>query len=155
MSYRRVASLALVLASAGCGILHPDGSGPGDLEHNRERWEATRPSAYTMVIERHCFCPEPTRGPVRITVQATIPTSRVYTDSGEAVLAELAPVFPTIDGLFDVLRDAYDRDAHEVRVSYDEDTGIPFDIWIDYHEDAVDEELGFIVVLPLDVGPGS
>ena len=59
------------------------------------------------------------------------------------------------DDLFDVLMDAFDRDAHEVRVTYDEATGIPADIWIDYEENTADEELGFAVTVPIDTDPGS
>lgn len=155
MRYRSVAWVVFLLAVAGCDILDPDHGPREELEENRARWEAARPPAYAMVLERLCFCPQETRGPVRITVQGTIPTARVYTDSGEAVPAELGPVFPTVDGLFDVLLDAYDRGAHEVRVTYDDDTGIPVDVWIDYHEDAIDEELGYQVTVPIDVPPGS
>jgi hypothetical protein len=155
MSRTRAVSIALVLASAGCGILDPGESGREELEENRERWEAIRPVAYAMVIERRCFCPAPARGPVRVTVEATIPTGRVYADSGEVVPAELAPLFPTIDGLFDVLADAYARSAHEIRVSYDEGSGIPVDVWIDYQETMADEELGFSVLVPIDVESGS
>jgi hypothetical protein len=70
-------------------------------------------------------------------------------DSGEPVPGDLAPHFPTVDGLFDVIKDAMDRDVHQLRVTYDGDTGIPVDIWIDYEANAVDEELGYQVTLPL------
>lgn len=155
MSYRSGASIVLLLAVGGCGILDPVSGRRAELEQNRERWEATRPPAYTMVIERQCFCTVEARGPVRVTVQGTIPTQRVYPASGEAVSAELAPFFPTVDGLFGVLLDAYDRNAHEVRVTYDEDTGIPVDLWIDYEENTADEELGFSVTVPIDAHPGN
>ena len=153
MSYRRYLLFALALTAAGCGILDPDGGAQGELEDNRERWESVRPVAYAVVIERICFCGEEARGPVRVLVQGTIPTERVYTESGQAVSAELAPFFPTIDGLFDVLADAFDRDAHEVRVTYDGETGIPVDVWIDYEQYTADEELGFAVTVPIDTDP--
>ena len=153
MSHRRYLLFALILTAAGCGILDPDGGQRGELDDNRERWESVRPAAYAVVVERLCFCGGEARGPVRVLVQGTIPTERTYTASGQAVSAELAPFFPTIDGLFDVLADAFDRDAHEVRVTYDEETGIPVDVWIDYEENTADEELGFSVTLPIDTDP--
>lgn len=51
--------------------------------------------------------------------------------------------------------DVIDRDAHELRVTYDQSTGIPVDIWIDYDEHIADEEQGYSVTLPIDTDPGS
>lgn len=155
MTHRRTLLLAVALTAAGCGILEPGGGLRGELDDNRERWESLRPASYAVVVERLCFCGVEARGPVRVLVQGTIPTERTYTDSGVVVSAELAPFFPTIDGLFDVLADALDRDAHEVSVTYDEETGIPVDVWIDYEENTADEELGFAVTLPIDTDPGN
>ncbi len=148
-------TLTLTSAVAGCGILDPDGGARDELEDNRDRWESTRPASYAMVVERLCFCGEEARGPVRVTVQGSTPTERVYTGTGEPVSPEFAGLFPTIDGLFDVIEDALDRDAHEVRVTYDLTTGIPADIWIDYDDHIADEETGFSVTLPIDTDPGS
>jgi hypothetical protein len=50
-----------------------------------------------------------------------------------------------VDGLFDVLRDAMNEGAHEIRVTYNPANGVPIDFWIDYSENTADEELGFIV----------
>lgn len=148
-----VLTLTLTLAVAGCGILDPDGGVRGELEENRDLWESTRPAAYDMVVERLCFCTDQARGPVRVTVQGTTATERVYTGSGEPVSSDLASLFPTVIGLFDVIEDAIDRDAHELRVTYDQSTGIPVDIWIDYDEHIADEEQGYSVTLQPPAAP--
>jgi hypothetical protein len=140
----------VVAGITGCGILSPDGGVRSELEENRERWEGARPTSYSVTVERLCFCGPDWRGPVRIRVEGATAVERVYVDSGLPVGADAAPFFPTVDGLFQVILDALDRDAHEIRVSYDPGTGIPFDIWIDYEENTVDEELGFTVVLPIE-----
>jgi hypothetical protein len=149
MSLKHIGTLALLATASGCGILDPDDGARSDLEVNRERWESVRPQSYSMVLRRLCFCIEAAIGPVRISVVGTTATQRVYVDSGEPVPGDLAPHFPTVDGLFDVIKDAMDRDVHQLRVTYDGDTGIPVDIWIDYEANAVDEELGYQVTLPL------
>jgi hypothetical protein len=48
--------------------------------------------------------------------------------------------------LFAIIEDALDEDAHSVEVIYDQSTGVPLEIRIDYIELAIDEELGFDVV---------
>lgn len=149
MGARRIGTLAFLVTAAGCGILEPDGEARSDLEVNRARWEEVRPQSYSMVLTRLCFCAPVGIGPVRIQVVGTTAVERVYVDSGEPVSESLAPHFPTVDGLFDVLEDALDRDAHQIRVTYDEDTGIPVDLWIDYEANVADEELGYQVALPL------
>ena len=45
-------------------------------------------------------------GPVRVTVVGADVTSRVYVDSGDPVDPQMEDLFPTVDGLFEVLLDA-------------------------------------------------
>ena len=150
MRLRYLSAIALLASATGCGVLDPNDDGPrSDLELNRQRWEQVRPASYTMVLRRLCFCAPSGIGPVRVQVVGTTATERVYVDSGEPVSAGLAPYFPTVDGLFDVLVDAMDQDAHQIQVTYDGDTGIPVDIWIDYQANLADEEQGYEVTLPL------
>jgi len=142
---------AVFLGTSGCGIVDPDGL-QEELDKNRALWASTRPDDYTMTIERICFCSPQGRGPVRLTVRGLDATAWIYLESGEAVPSDLAPFFPTIDGLFEVIADALQRGASEVRVSYDPATGVPFHLWIDYDEHTADEEVGFAVSLPLTEG---
>jgi hypothetical protein len=149
MGLKRIGTLTLLGTATACGILDPDDGARSDLEVARERWEQVRPQSYSMVLTRMCFCAPEGIGPVRIQVVGTTATERVYVDSGEPVPENLAPHFPTVDGLFDVLLDAMARDAHQIQVTYDGDTGIPADLWIDYEANVADEELGYQVTLPL------
>jgi hypothetical protein len=116
-----------------------------DLEQAQRRWEGSRPESHVFAIERLCFCPVGYRGPVRVRVHADVVVERTYVDTGQPVPASYAEAFPSVDGLFEVLIEAYRDDADEVRVTYDPQSGVPLDFWIDYMEMAADEELGFRV----------
>jgi len=114
------------------------------LAEHRGLWQSTRPAAYTYAVERLCYCLLP--GPVRVIVREGAATERVYVETGDPVPQELADLYPTVDGLFDLLAQAFGSGAHEVDVSYDPTTGVPVDFWIDYEENVADEELGMRVV---------
>ena len=116
---------------------------PTDLERALVRWERGRPDDYVYAVERICFCPY--WGPVRITVLGDSVVSRVFVGSGDPVPDDLAAAFPSVDGLFELLVDAYERDADEVRATYDAASGVPLDFWIDYAENTADEEVGMRV----------
>ncbi|MBM4183134.1 MAG: hypothetical protein FJ207_02800 [Gemmatimonadetes bacterium] len=142
----RIVSLLVGCALlAGCSDLGFDVRSLTDLERARSRWERTRPNAYVYAIERLCFCPVEYIGPVRVRVQGDTVLERVYVDSGSPVPSGVADFFPTVDGLFAILADAYSDDADDVRVTYDPVTGVPVDFFIDYMEMAADEELGMRV----------
>ncbi len=143
-------ALPLALLLAGCSDQGPEDLGlHAEVEANRVLWVALRPADYVYEIERLCFCGVEARGPVEVTVTDGHVVARAFTDGGGDVPADFASLFPAADGLFDIIADALDRDAHEVRVTWDDQTGLPVDFWIDYIEFAVDEEVGYrIVVMP-------
>jgi len=145
---RRLPALVAALALfGGCGDVGPDPGGlPGEVAAQRQKWEARRPAAYTLVVERQCFCAPDGRGPVRLTVEGTRVVTRTYVDSGEPVAETLAGLFPTVDGLFDILEDALDRSAEQVDVTWDPEWGAPASFFIDYSRSVADEELGFRIV---------
>ena len=124
------------------------GTGPSDpqvraLDEAQARWESLGPGSYVYALSRQCFCPLEYIGPARVTVDDGAVVSRVYVDSGDPVPA--AYDFPTVDGLFEVLRSALEQEADEILVTYDPDLGVPLEIWIDYEHMAADEELGYVV----------
>ena len=115
-----------------------------ELEEAQQLWRSERPHRYVYTIQRQCFCAEGARGPVRVTVDGETVVSLLYGD-GRAVDATAAGWFPSVDGLFVVLLEAFDEGAHEIRVTYDPQLGVPVDLWIDYSQNTIDEELGFTV----------
>jgi hypothetical protein len=142
--------LLLAALPAGCSDQGPEAPGlQAELEANLVKWLAQRPADYVYEIERLCFCMVEARGPVLVTVAGGQVVDRTYTDGSGDVPADFASLFPAADGLFDIIEEALDRDAHEVLVTWDDETGLPVDFWIDYIEFAVDEEVGYrIVSLP-------
>ena len=135
----------LCVVATGCGSFGLGGGAEGELEENRERWEALALTSYEYAVRRRCFCAPGAIGPARVRVENGVVTGRTYVDSGDPVPDGLDDAFPRVDGLFETLADAYERGAHSVEVTYDPDSGVPLDIYIDYEEFAVDEELGFTV----------
>ena len=145
MSVRtRLATLAVATVCAtGCDSIGPGSDAMDELERNQSLWERVGPATYRYAVERLCFCGVEARGPVRVAVADGQVLSRVYADSGDPVSPPLEDLFPTVDGLFDILRDAIERGAHSIDVTYDPETGVPIDLWIDYEDFVADEELGF------------
>lgn len=142
------AALAVVgawILQTGCGVIAPGGGVLEELERNDEIWASLEPSMYAYGVERLCFCGVEARGPVRVAVSGGQVVDRTYIESNAPVPSSFEDLFPSVEGLFDILRDAIARDAHVIEVTYDVETGVPIDFWIDYAENIADEELGFRV----------
>ena len=90
------------------------------LNDMRETWQGHDITDYQFEFQWRCFCPEPYREPVRITVRdgniEAIETVDPQSDVEPAAESE----FRTIAGLFDLIRDAIKEEAHEIEVSYNE-----------------------------------
>lgn len=144
-----LAALGL-LVIPGCDDLAPGAGGlAGEIAEHRALWEKARPAAYVYQVERVCFCAPDGRGPVRVHVLGTEPLQRFYTSTGAPVGEHLKPVFPSVDGLFDLLEDAVAGGAFQVQITWDPATGIPLDFWVDYDRNVADEEQGYrVVALP-------
>lgn len=140
-------TVALAGAAAACGLVDPDDEDSEAVEAAWERWQQARPASYVYAVELLCFCGD--RGPVRVSVDASGGVERVYVDGGEEVPEDRAAWFPTVDGLFETIRDAIDRDAHAIDVEYDPVTGVPTEVFIDYQVNVADEEQGFRVTEPV------
>ena len=147
--------LVLAVAASGCDVLSIQDSAREQYEQALDRWKLTRPEAYIATMERICFCSPEAKGPVQVTVQGNTVVSRVYELSGESVPAEFADGFPTIDGLFKIIKDALDDGYDDMDAFYDPATGVPFNFWIDYDRNVQDEEVGFNVDVPLGSPSGS
>lgn len=134
-------------ALAGCADLGPRNHDLlEEVRAQRRAWEAWRPASYVYEVERLCFCGVEWRGPVRVRVDAGQVVGQEYVDGGESVTSAAAPWFPGVEGLFDILEDALDRDAHQVQVTWDPVSGAPQDFWIDYDANIADEEQGYRIV---------
>jgi hypothetical protein len=133
----RIRPTALLLLSACTSPTTPE----NDLAEYRAMWETQRLTDYTFDVVRICYCQFV--ADVRVTVEGGVITGVTELASEVARDPEL---FRTIDGLFDLVQDAYDRNAHEVQVEFDLSRGYPTRIWIDYVQMMADEEMGFTLL---------
>jgi hypothetical protein len=146
----RVTAAALralpAMGLAACGILGVgEDSNRELLERNLRKWANNAPADYHFVFQRVCFCPQEIVAPVEVTVADGVVVSRRYVESGQPVTAQYTALFPTMEGVFEVIEDALDRDADRLEVTYDGRYGLPTDATIDYILNAVDDELAFRV----------
>lgn len=131
---------ALVLSTlAGCADEPPTSVAQGP----RATWADAGIDTYTITIERMCFCPDV--GPYEVSVEDGEAVS--VTKDGEDVPLDdesLATWPLTVEDLFAEVDDA-ERTADDVTVSYDATLGFPRKIFIDHIENAIDDEMSYVV----------
>lgn len=112
-----------------------------DLEAARQRWRDAAMDDYQMTLQRICFCPVPDyTGPFEVTVRdgdvSTVMLEGASVDAERGV---------SVDALFALIDDAYERGAVEVALEFDPELGYPTSVGIDYDFQMADEEIGYRV----------
>jgi transglutaminase-like putative cysteine protease len=108
-------------------------------------WQDNAIDDYRYTLNVGCFCLPEWRGPVTIEVRDGKTVSVTFVDSGEAAPADNFARYDTIDDLFVVLTDMQGQDPVTFDVTYDENTGVPTNVWVDVSEMMADEELGLTI----------
>jgi len=137
------AVLALPLAIAACAN-SPSGPDEQDrvaLLDALQRWEAQGARSYTFMVGPRCYCGVQE---MRITVVDGVPTSRVYVRDGSPVPAALFHTLDTVDAMLAHVGSAISDNVAKLDATYDE-RGVPVEVFIDYSENAIDEEFGWVV----------
>ena len=142
---RLLVALCAFFAAAACSDLGVDVRSRTELERAEAKWERFGPDSYVYAIRVLCFCPVDYTTPVRVRVENGVAVERTYVDTGMPVPTALEDQFPTVDGLFDMLRRAYADEADEVIVSYHPSLGYPTELAIDLEEQLADEEIAVTV----------
>ncbi|UCD24069.1 MAG: hypothetical protein JSW51_13740 [Gemmatimonadota bacterium] len=138
----RVALCLGVLASPLTACSEPHGPEQSELNANFAKWQSANVGDYEFRFQRLCFCAF--IEPVTIEVRAGQIASVVHADSGTVVdTTQLSWYFLTVDGLFEAVQDAIDREAHSLTVEYHVQLGYPTSIDIDYSLNVADEEVSF------------
>lgn len=108
-------------------------------------WEAAAINDYQFILTRICYC-DP-RPPVVVIVKDDAVESAFYQHNGVYLTAADIETdgVTTIDGLFTEIKDAYAAEVAGVDAIYDKARGYPVDVLINYSEEFVDEEDGFLV----------
>jgi hypothetical protein len=101
------------------------------LFQNRLKWQGQRPANYSFTFETICFCPP--QEPLVVQVRNGTPMT---TDPNQP---------HQMEDLFDIVQEAIDGGADEVRVEYDTTYGYITRIAIDSIRQAVDDEVGYRV----------
>jgi hypothetical protein len=141
---------ALLLGGCGLGVNNDDSM--SELLASRERiWQQRGPAAYTMNMVRQDQA-MPLARPVALQVNNGQVVSATFIDSGEPVPANLRQRFLSVEGLFDLLRDAMNRNVASLSVRYDDDYGFPAEFLIDYDARRTDDDV-YVVVSDLHPVP--
>lgn len=112
------------------------------LESNRALWEERRPEVYEFTLKREpCECPPDWRSPMRVTVHHRLIRSALNVETGLPLPVDSRHAM-TIDDLFDLVEHALLENAFRVNVTYDDTFGYPTSIFIDYHANRADDEVG-------------
>lgn len=148
MTGRRLwVAVAWALVAVGCSDQGPEEELLAQVHSARTRWLAQRPARYVYGLERICSgCTAADQGPVDVTVDRATPVAWRYAGDGPAVPGEIAALFPSVDGLLDLIEDAIRTGAYEVSAQYDAGTGVPLVVRIDYEPFVFDEERYYRVV---------
>ena len=117
-----------------------------ELGAARARWEAQGLDDYVFELGTTCFCPPEYLGPFLVEVVDGSVASVAFADGTDADPPSDGP-YRTVDDIFDVIETAIAEEADELRVTYDPETGVPVDLWIDARFDMADEELGITAEL--------
>ncbi len=123
------------------------------LSAARARWSTAGLRDYEFEFQRLCFCGPDFVRPLHLVVVDGSVSSATYLDTGEPAMGPLDS-FPTIEDLFDEIRAALDQGADSVVASYDRDSGYPTRVEIDFIEQAIDDEMTFVVSALIPLAPG-
>jgi hypothetical protein len=143
----------LALLISGCDKSGVSNNEIRKLEKAKKTWQKTKTSDYSFDFQQACFCPSFGNLNIQVfadTVYAVVDPvtgedATIDLGNGEEKLLDLYPqVFVTIDELFEKLEKATDE-ADEMKGSYDAERGFPKLISIDYHKNAIDDEVSYVV----------
>ena len=140
-------SLALCLTVSACLLSGTLASGDSHTQqhpnYSHNKWAAKNLKDYQYTFNWACFCPPEHNKPVVVTVRNGVVSAVKYADGSGAVDKTKYASYKTIEGLFEFLQDAINRNAYRIEVSYDATLGFPTLASIDYDQRVSDEEMSF------------
>lgn len=126
----------------------PDPNSLSDRQHAldaaRALWAANGGEDYDLTFSWQCFCIIDYVQRVDIEVRGGTVEAGAVTDTGVPLNQDQLAEYRTVEQLFELIQDAIDEDAAEIRVTYAAD-GYPAEVWIDFSRRTADEERGFFI----------
>lgn len=115
------------------------------LQRSKQLWAKQKISKYRYTFRRSCFCLPKSTQPVSIAVRNGKVTSMVAASNGHPVNREDFAKYDSIAKLFDIVKDAIAKKAHQLSVTYHPTLGYPTKISIDYDQMMADDEISFTI----------
>ncbi len=122
------------------------------LDRNLARWRRLAPAHYSYRYHLQCFCGPALTRPMILVVRDGEVAGATYVETGEPVDQPVLLWLPTVEGLFERIREAIDQEAEVLVVEYDEEFGYPTLASVDISRMIADEEYSFTAsqLEPLD-----
>ena len=114
------------------------------LDAARAIWAANGGDHYDMTFNWQCFCIVDYVQRVDLEVRSGSVEAGAVTDSGVSLTPDQLAEYLAVEQLFDLIQQAIDEGAAEIRVSYAA-AGYPDEVWIDFNRRIADEERGFFI----------
>ena len=131
-----------MLLAAVCADAAPLGD---ELDAKRRQWQAAGIQSYTYRYQRPCACQKEDRSLFAVTVVDGTVAEVIYIQPETGARTPIAKArqhwYPTIDNLFDQLRDAKAMNAARVEAAYDPRYGYPVRIFVDYDAALTDDDM--------------
>jgi len=132
-----ISLLLLVACNEQSRINHPSES----LQKNQTLWKKANIQNYRFVAKRFCFCPQEEKRLVSV-LNGTIAESKFIPSNTPT---QDITKTKKVEDYFAVIRDALDKNAHSITVTYNITYGFPEKISIDYDKRMADEEMSYTI----------
>ncbi len=142
--------LILMISVSACSMLN---GGDTDVTTNLEKWQNSKAENYTITIDRLCYCPQGFY-PANVVVEKDTVKHALNPDTNEPIpidsltnsnITVYSELYPTVNELFEIIKDALQRDAEKLDVTYNDEIGYPEKIDIDYSRGVADDEITYII----------
>ena len=111
---------------------------------NKDKWLSHGIKQYQIEMQKICFCaPDAVRLMIFSISDNEIKDVR-YADSGDEVDPSYYNQFNTIEGMFDLVAQALDKNPANIVISYDEEYGYIKELTVDYQQNIADDEFTII-----------
>lgn len=150
MAFRTLVLAATMAVLVGCGSSSPRADGqvadvkpPENLHDARQLWQHSGVEHYRVTAQQTCFCPRELVQPIRLEVENGSVVAMEGLNQPLKHLSQADARRLTVEGLFEFIQKARDRQAHKLEVSYHSKFGFPTLIDYDGHPMMADDELQF------------